>query len=563
MKKQALSILLALVIILSLAPLAHADEPALLTEFLPGAVLSAPGAPYLRIDVDGDGYNGDRIDMWITGAPELRRLAAAVDLWENQNPDAGSSAVGRLGVNGYNVRLQVDARIDGGAWQYNSDWDDFGFGKIEGTARGCFEAGRYVDIAKGYESFQLSTVSKGSSDDGKELGFLNDILIPFANERGDTQYHYDLANHSLGVRCRLVMYYDDLEGGERHLIFSDWGPETSIGKNGNQKDLDAPAGIEAPTLSGFTLSVKDGRDPEAEFFITIPQSVYEGEIYCDAVADIFEPYRLEGQIRIDGGEWVNFHITNPVWLFDSQRSAVPHSDYPFTADSNVEIRTRITNKLGQESPWSNIVGTAPSFTAHNWAKDELEDAAEKGLIPDCLQGADLTRPITRAEFAAVSVKLYEAMSGLAAQPAPADTFSDTADPEVLKAFALGVTNGTDTAKKTFTPDALINREQTAAMLTRVYKKLKLDGWTLETDASYSEAFKALFTMPALFSDDAEISGWAKDSVYFMAANGIVKGMDLEKNIFAPKLTENAGVTLNYATREQALLMSVRTLNNIG
>ena len=210
------------------------------------------------------------------------------------------------------------------------------------------------------------------------------------------------------------------------------------------------------------------------------------------------------------------------------------------------------SQFGTTAAWEN---------AHHWAKPELEEAAAQGLIPDCLQGADLTQPITRAEFAAVSVKLYEAMSGLKAESAPADTFSDTKDAEVLKAFALGVTNGTSVENKTFSPDDFINREQTATMLTRVYKKLNLEGWTLETDGSFKEAFKALFEAPAPFADDELISSWAKDSVYFMAANGIVNGVG--DNCFAPKLVSSGEETLNFATREQALLMSVRTLKNLG
>lgn len=35
---------------------------------------------------------------------------------------------------------------------------------------------------------------------------------------------------------------------------------------------------------------------------------------------------------------------------------------------------------------------------------DLRQADELGLIPECLEGTDLTAPITRAEFAAVAVK---------------------------------------------------------------------------------------------------------------------------------------------------------------
>ena len=219
---------------------------------------------------------------------------------------------------------------------------------------------------------------------------------------------------------------------------------------------------------------------------------------------------------------------------------------------------------GQGSPdidFTQFGTTAAWENAHNWAKPELEEADKLGLIPDCLKGADLTQPITRAEFAAVSVKLFEAMSFTKASPAPADTFSDTSDPEVLKAFALGVTNGTDAVKKTFEPDTLISREQASTMLTRVWKKLNLSGWTLETDGSFADEFRTKFTMPALFADDAEISPWARDSVYFMAANRIVNGVG--DNRFAPKTVSSGEETLNFATREQALLMSVRTVKNLG
>ena len=208
--------------------------------------------------------------------------------------------------------------------------------------------------------------------------------------------------------------------------------------------------------------------------------------------------------------------------------------------------------------FSQFGATAAWGNAHGWAEKELQEAADLGLIPDCLRGEDLTKPITRAEFAAVSVKLYEALSGLRAEPVEVNPFTDTKDPEVLKAFNVGVTNGISATA--FEPDTLISREQTATMLTRVYKKLTLSGWTLETDGQYKDAFKALFTMPALFADDGDISGWAKDSVYFMAANGIVNGVG--DNRFAPKI-DISRESATCATREQALLMSVRTVNKLG
>ncbi|MCR4771588.1 MAG: S-layer homology domain-containing protein [Oscillospiraceae bacterium] len=205
--------------------------------------------------------------------------------------------------------------------------------------------------------------------------------------------------------------------------------------------------------------------------------------------------------------------------------------------------------------------TAAWETASSWATAELEEADALGLIPDCLRGGDLTQPITRAEFAAVSVKVYEALSGTKAEPAAVNPFTDTSDEEVLKAFNVGVTNGmSDT---TFEPDTLLNRQTAATMLTRVYKKTALDGWTLETDGSYNEQFKGMFTQPESFADDADISGWAKDSVYFMAANGIINGVGGNK--FAPRAVTSAEEAAGYAraTREQALLIAARMVKNLG
>ena len=201
--------------------------------------------------------------------------------------------------------------------------------------------------------------------------------------------------------------------------------------------------------------------------------------------------------------------------------------------------------------------TLSGATASEWAVAELERAEELGLIPDCLDGADLTADITRAEFAAVSVKVYEALSGTAALPNTVNPFTDTSDIEVLKAYNLGITNGTSATE--FSPDALLNREQAATMLTRTFKRATMNGWTLQSDGQ----FALTYTKPAAFADDKDISDWAKDSVYFMAANGIVGGVGGNK--FAPKnvTTEEQATGYANATREQALLIAVRMVENLG
>ena len=154
--------------------------------------------------------------------------------------------------------------------------------------------------------------------------------------------------------------------------------------------------------------------------------------------------------------------------------------------------------------------TAGAYTASDWAKEELAKAEEKSLIPESLKSEDLTKSITRAEFAAVSVLLYESVSGKKAEAVSVNPFTDTSDEYVLKAYNLGVTTGTSAT--TFDPDALLTREQAASMLTRVYKKVTLEGWEISKDSE----FKLDYTAPEKFADDTDVSAWANDSVYFMA-----------------------------------------------
>lgn len=278
------------------------------------------------------------------------------------------------------------------------------------------------------------------------------------------------------------------------------------------------------------------------------------------------------QFSIDGGEWQesglnyssNYEQDGDSWngVFETQYVDELH------VDSEVKAHARFVgaDADGNErlSDWSNMLtlNEKVDFTASQWALAELAEADKLGLIPDSLRDADLTRPITRAEFAAVSVRVYKAMCNL---PLPTvklqePIFTDTNDNDVITAYLIGITNGTSAT--TFSPDVLLNREQAATMLTRVFKKVSITGWEMSKDGEFADTFNAMFTMPSPFADDAKISDWAKPSVYFMAANGIINGVG--NNTFAPRATTDAEVAIGYAqaTREQALAIATRMVKNL-
>ena len=199
--------------------------------------------------------------------------------------------------------------------------------------------------------------------------------------------------------------------------------------------------------------------------------------------------------------------------------------------------------------------TIDAQISSDWAKNDLSKAIELHLMPVSLEGLDLTQPITRAEFAAVSVNVYEALAGTVAIPIINNPFTDTGDEAVLRAYFLGITTGT--SDTTFEPDALLNREQAATMLTRVYKKVSIPSWSIKADNT-----PLVYDPTTVFADNADISEWARDSVYFMVANGIIQGTG--NNMFSPKAITPEQQALNYAaaTREQALIIAVRMVENL-
>ena len=197
-----------------------------------------------------------------------------------------------------------------------------------------------------------------------------------------------------------------------------------------------------------------------------------------------------------------------------------------------------------------------------WVSDEVKSPEDQKLFqeltPPELKGKDLSRTINRAEFCAVAVSLYEAMGGERLLASGLSVpFTDISSDAIAKAYHVGITNGvSDTL---FAPYDNISREQMSVMLTRVYKALVLDNWTLATDSTYILDMQA----SAPFTDDASISGYARSSVYFMAANNVIKGF--EDGSFRPNNSTDAQSAVGYAnaTREQAIIVAVRMYKHLG
>ncbi|MBE7019248.1 MAG: hypothetical protein E7413_05175 [Ruminococcaceae bacterium] len=187
----------------------------------------------------------------------------------------------------------------------------------------------------------------------------------------------------------------------------------------------------------------------------------------------------------------------------------------------------------------------------DWAVWEISKAYEQKLVPDTFLEKDLNVPVSRGEFAAIAVTLFETLTNteISYQNTPfTDVAGNANEVFVKKAYAVGITAGI--SENRFAPDEKISREQFATMLCRVFKKYVYPDWNLSNDREYPLPYAAA----ALFSDDGNISDYAKEAVYFLNLHSVVEGMDDHRF--------TGSNDADFATREQAILLSVRCLERL-
>lgn len=187
----------------------------------------------------------------------------------------------------------------------------------------------------------------------------------------------------------------------------------------------------------------------------------------------------------------------------------------------------------------------PMLTADEWARDGIASAVGKGFVPTDLQH-NYRSVITRQEFCRMAVSWLEyamgsgiddilAQRGVSRNP---NAFRDTGDPDILAAFALGITDGTvsPTAAEPgiFTPDGLFTRQEAATMLYRV---------------CLVYGAQAGSRPGPIWRDMEQVADWARDGVNFCGAYGLMKGVSGGPPLFSP-----SGVY----TRQESILVFDRT-----
>lgn len=191
------------------------------------------------------------------------------------------------------------------------------------------------------------------------------------------------------------------------------------------------------------------------------------------------------------------------------------------------------------------------LSTSTWALAWMEKADQLSLIPDVLINQDMTKGITRKEFSALAIKLYEQLKGSPLTETFTSPFKDVDSMDVSRAYSLGIVTGV--GENLFSPDSIITREQACTMLTRVYKAVYWEGWSLENDSSYTLRTLDIEGVEK-FEDDNLISIYAKSSVYFMTKQGIIAGIG--NDVFAPSPSSGRPENYGRATREQAFKIAL-------
>gem|GEM_PF-737182 len=187
----------------------------------------------------------------------------------------------------------------------------------------------------------------------------------------------------------------------------------------------------------------------------------------------------------------------------------------------------------------------PLSTASDWARADLTTAIAKGFIPTDLQGS-YQNTITRAEFCRLAVKWLEYKTGKRINVLLSekgleyrqDAFSDTTNPEILAAYALGIIGGaiapTATAPGVFNPNSGFTREMAATLIRNVCREAGIDISNV-SDQGYTDINSA--------------ADYAVDGINFVRANGIMGSTNTNPLTFSPKISY---------TREQSII----TFSNI-
>lgn len=204
------------------------------------------------------------------------------------------------------------------------------------------------------------------------------------------------------------------------------------------------------------------------------------------------------------------HLTEKDLKLSGNDSTLEH--YQQEVNAALQMRETLALSSTEDQAGMFMLRLRNTAKTSTWAQSDVNFALNDNLLDLDLLGNDYTKNISRLQFCSVVVRLAEEMTGKTITPAAANTFTDTNNAYVLKAYAAGITSGTSAT--TFSPDATLNRQQMATFLYRTLRYIEKN-----SDYKYTSYTSKL----ANYADNAQLESWAVESMAFMNALDLIKG----------------------------------------
>ena len=204
-------------------------------------------------------------------------------------------------------------------------------------------------------------------------------------------------------------------------------------------------------------------------------------------------------------------ITAPLSFLGSRPIYAEHPDFHVDESFVVFLDTFLNE---------NTEGFSPRYS--KWATEPIRRALSEEWIPyrdepPYILQSDFRENATREEFCVLTYCFLMKIGKINPDTVYESPFPDESDNSVAALSMLGIIKGTsDTA---FSPEKELTREEAATILDR------LDTFLNETDGETAAPDE-------LYTDDAALSDWARESVYRMREKAVLIGKDGEN--FAPR-----------------------------
>ncbi|MDQ8735148.1 S-layer homology domain-containing protein [Paenibacillus sp. LHD-38] len=311
----------------------------------------------------------------------------------------------------------------------------------------------------------------------------------------------------------------------------------------------------AEKASDFVMKASDKESAKAQFTITLSGENMK-DLYAYEVKFKFDPDQLEvvkAESSIKGfsvspivknneitfahtkignvkGEAGNMDISTITFKAKKAGTAKVNWTSMKIIDQNLKDQSfMLTQSVDFTKIFSDIVG--------HWAKDDIMQMVNKSIV----EGIDNDRfapnnNVTRAQFAALIARALKLKEGNGKNPFADVKAGSWYEETVKSAYAAGIITGLTSSS--FAPDKSITREEMSVMLMRA----KAYAAGVKIDSLKTGSLKG-------FKDEGDISEWAKKSVGFAIASGLLKGRTASS--FSPK---------KFTTRAESAVVIKRLLS---